>query len=404
MVMQLSDRAERLQPSATMAISQKARERKAAGHPVISLSAGEPDFDTPDHVKEAAKEAIDRGETKYTTVDGIPELKTAIIAKFERDQGFAATPEQIVVSPGGKAVLYNLFAAVLEPGKRVLIPAPYWVSYPDMVGLCGAEPVILATTQESAFKLSAEQLRAHIRAHGEPDWLVLNSPSNPTGAVYSRSELEALAEVLRDHRAINVVCDDIYEHLVYSEEGFLSLITVAPDLAERIVVMNGASKAYAMTGWRIGYCAAPRHVARAMAKIMGQTTSNACSISQWATHAALTGDHGFLAEWRTRYRKRRDTLMQAISDAPGLNAVTPDGAFYIFASCAEVLGKRYQGEGDRISDDMGFCAALLEHADVAVVPGTAFGAPDHFRMSYAASDTDVADAGERIKEFCSHLK
>ncbi len=379
-----------------MAITQRARELKAQGVAVVSLSAGEPDFDTPDHIKEAAIEAIRRGETKYTPVDGVPELKAAIQAKFRRDNGVEYEPAEIIACPGGKAVLYNVLTATVNPGDEVLIPTPYWVSYPAMVQLADGVPVIVETRADDGFKALAEQLEAASTARTR--WLILNSPSNPSGAGYTRDELLALAAWLRTRPDILVLSDDIYEHLVYDGFAFETMAAVAPDLKDRIVTMNGASKAYAMTGWRIGYCGAPETIARAAAKLMGQTTSNPCSIAQWATVAALNGAHDFLDDWRAAYKRRRDLVVQEIRKADGLAAETPVGAFYVFASCEALTGKRSKG-GALIDSDVAYCAALLDEAHVAAVPGEAFGAPGHFRISYATSDAALQTACQRIQEF-----
>ena len=387
----------RVQPSATIAVSQKARELKAAGRDVIGLGAGEPDFDTPEHVKEAAITAMRAGDTKYTNVDGTPALKEAIAAKFKRDNGLDYTPAQINVSPGGKPVLYNAFAATLDPGEEVVIPTPYWVSYPEMARLCGAEPVFAEAGVEDGFKLKPETLDAAITA--QTRWVILNSPSNPTGAAYTPDELKSLAEVLKRHPHVLVLTDDIYEHIVYDEFQFATIAQVAPELYERTLTMNGVSKAYAMTGWRIGYAGGPDWLIKAMAKVMSQTTSNPCSISQAASVAALNGDHNFLAGRNAAFKTRRDAMMAKIAAAPGLTAPVPEGAFYIFADCAGLIGGT-SGGGARLETDLDVCAALLEEEGVAVVPGTAFGAAPGFRLSYATDDAALEDAGRRILRFC----
>jgi len=387
----------RVQPSATIAVSQKARELKAAGRDVIGLGAGEPDFDTPDHVKEAAIAAIQAGDTKYTNVDGTPVLKEAISAKFKRDNALEYAPAQINVSPGGKPVLYNAFAATLDPGDEVVIPTPYWVSYPEMARLCGAQPVFAEAGVEDGFKLKPETLDQAITARTR--WVILNSPSKPTGAAYSPDELKALAAVLERHPHVLVLTDDIYEHIVYDGFQFATLAQVAPDLYDRTLTMNGVSKAYAMTGWRIGYAGGPEWLIKAMAKVMSQTTSNPCSISQAASVAALNGDHGFLAERNAAFKTRRDSMMTKIAAAPGLSAPAPEGAFYIFADCAGLIG-RTSGGGANLDSDLDICAALLEEEGVAVVPGTAFGAAPGFRLSYATDDAALEAAGQRIIRFC----
>ncbi len=387
----------RVQPSATIAVSQKARELKAAGRDVIGLGAGEPDFDTPEHVKEAAIAAMRAGDTKYTNVDGTPALKESIAAKFKRDNGLDYTPAQINVSPGGKPVLYNAFAATLDPGEEVVIPTPYWVSYPEMARLCGAEPVFAEAGVEDGFKLKPETLDAAITARTR--WVILNSPSNPTGAAYTPDELKSLAEVLKRHPHVLVLTDDIYEHIVYDEFQFATIAQVVPELYERTLTMNGVSKAYAMTGWRIGYAGGPDWLIKAMAKVMSQTTSNPCSISQAASVAALNGDHNFLAGRNAAFKTRRDAMMAKIAAAPGLTAPVPEGAFYIFADCAGLIGGT-SGGGARLETDLDVCAALLEEEGVAVVPGTAFGAAPGFRLSYATDDAALEDAGRRILRFC----
>ena len=387
----------RVQPSATIAVSQKARELKAAGRDVIGLGAGEPDFDTPEHVKEAAIAAMRAGDTKYTNVDGTPALKESIAAKFKRDNGLDYTPAQINVSPGGKPVLYNAFAATLDPGEEVVIPTPYWVSYPEMARLCGAEPVFAEAGVEDGFKLKPETLDAAITA--KTRWVILNSPSNPTGAAYTPDELKSLAEVLKRHPHVLVLTDDIYEHIVYDEFQFATIAQVVPELYERTLTMNGVSKAYAMTGWRIGYAGGPDWLIKAMAKVMSQTTSNPCSISQAASVAALNGDHNFLAGRNAAFKTRRDAMMAKIAAAPGLTAPVPEGAFYIFADCAGLIGGT-SGGGARLETDLDVCAALLEEEGVAVVPGTAFGAAPGFRLSYATDDAALEDAGRRILRFC----
>ena len=387
----------RVQPSATIAVSQKARELKAAGRDVIGLGAGEPDFDTPEHVKQAAIAAIEAGDTKYTAVDGTPALKEAVGAKFKRDNGLDYTAAQINVSPGGKPVLYNAFAATLDPGDEVVIPTPYWVSYPEMARLCGAEPVFAQAGVEDGFKLKPETLDRAITA--KTRWVIINSPSNPTGAAYTPDELKALADVIEQHPHVLVLTDDIYEHIVYDDFTFSTIAQVAPNLYERTLTMNGVSKAYAMTGWRIGYAGGPDWLIKAMAKVMSQTSSNPCSISQAAAVAALNGDHAFLAARNAAFKTRRDAMMEKIDAAPGLTAPVPEGAFYIFADCAGLIGKT-SACGAALETDLDVCAALLEEEGVAVVPGTAFGAAPGFRLSYATDDAALEEAGKRIVRFC----
>jgi aspartate aminotransferase len=376
-----------------MAITQKVRTLKAEGKDVIGLGAGEPDFDTPDHIKQAAVEAIKAGQTKYTNVDGIPELKQAICDKFARDNDLAYTPGQINVSPGGKPVIYNALVATLNPGDEVIIPTPCWVSYPDMVKLAGGVPVM--AKPGAGFKLEPETLDALI-TH-KTKWLILNSPSNPTGTAYTRADLLGLAEVLRKHPQVWILTDDIYEHLVYDRFEFTSMAYVAPDLWERTLTMNGVSKAYAMTGWRIGYAGAPRALIGAMAKVMGQTTSNPSSISQWAAVAALNGPHDFLAERNAIFKKRRDLVVERLNAIEGISCSTPDGAFYVFPDCTGLLGGKHK-------TDVDFANALIDDVHVGVVPGTAFQAPGHFRISYSVDTDDLMRACDRIAEFSQTLR
>ncbi|HAQ36167.1 MAG TPA: aspartate aminotransferase, partial [Alphaproteobacteria bacterium] len=351
MTIQQSDALKRVQPSATLAVTQKARELKAQGIDVISLGAGEPDFDTPDHIKDAAIDAIRAGKTKYTAVDGIPELKAAIAEKFKRENGLAYSLEQISVAPGGKPVIFNALTATLNPGDEVIIPAPYWVSYPDMVRLCGGEPVIARATLEDGFKLRPETLAAAITP--KTRWLIFNSPSNPTGAGYTRAEIQALADVLLDHPHVLVMTDDMYEHIAYDGFEFSTMAQVEPRLYERTLTTNGVSKAFAMTGWRIGYAGGPKPLIDAMRKVMSQTTSNACSISQWAAVAALNGPLDFLPQRNAAFKARRDRMLADIDAAPGLTAPVPEGAFYIFADCSGAIGKSTP-QGDRIETDTDF--------------------------------------------------
>lgn len=396
----LSEALARVKPSPTLAVTQKARELKAKGVDVISLGAGEPDFDTPDHVKAAAIDAIRRGETKYTNVDGIPELKAAVARKFRRDNGLAYRPADISVGPGGKAVIFNALMATLNPGDEVLIPAPYWVSYPDMTLLAGGRPVFAPTRAEDGFRLSADDLDRAITKRTR--WLILNSPSNPTGAAYSETELRALADVLLRHPHVMVLSDDMYEHIVYDGFRFSTIAAVEPKLFERTLTVNGASKAYAMTGWRIGYAGGPEKLIRAMEKVMSQTTSNPCSISQWAVVAGLDGDHGFLEERNRAFKVRRDRVVAMLNAAPGLSCATPEGAFYVYPSCAGVIGKRAPS-GRVIASDEDFAAELIAAEAVAVVFGSAFGLSPFFRISYAAAMDQLEEACRRIARFCSAL-
>ena len=388
-----------ISPSATLVISQKARELRAGGVDVIGLGAGEPDFDTPDHIKAAAKVSINAGHTKYTNVDGIPELKAAIATKFKRDNGLSYNPEQINVSPGGKAVIYNALLASINPGDEVVIPAPCWVSYPDMVRLVGGRPVIVNTKAADGFVLRPEDLQRAITP--KTKWLFLNSPSNPTGAAYSGDDLIALAEVLREHPHVMVLCDDIYEHLVYDDFEFATMAEAAPDLYDRVLTMNGVSKAYAMTGWRIGYAGGPKWLIKAMAKVMGQTTSNASSVSQWAAVAALNGPQDFMAARNAVFKERRDIVHAAINNIDGLECALPQGAFYVFPDCIALMGKTTKG-GAVLGSDIDVAAALLDEAHVAVVPGSAFAGAGHFRISYSADSKDLQQACARIADFCQN--
>jgi len=396
----LADSLARVKPSATIAVTQKARDLKVAGRDVISLGAGEPDFDTPDNIKQAAIDAIRRGETKYTPVPGIPELRQAIVQKFKRENGLDYTPDQIIVGTGGKQVLYNAFAATLNPGDEVLIPAPYWVSYPDMVLLNGGEPAFVETTLENGFKLTPADLGAALTP--KTKWLMFNSPSNPSGAAYSAAELRALADVLLDHPHVWVLTDDMYEHLLYTDEPFATLAQVEPALYERTLTMNGVSKAYAMTGWRIGYAGGPADLIKAMTKIQSQQTSGTCSIAQWAAVEALNGTQDFIAERASVFRQRRDLVVSMLNQATGLNCPTPEGAFYVYPSCAGMIGK-IAPTGRVIESDEDFVSELLEAEGVAVVHGSAFGLGPNFRISYATATDLLEDACSRIQRFCNSL-
>ena len=386
----LSNRIQRIGASATMTITQKAREMKRAGRDVISLSAGEPDFDTPNHICEAAISAMAQGQTRYTNVDGIPELKSAIIRKFKRDNHLDVEESQINISPGGKAVIFNALAVTLSAGDEVIIPAPCWVSYPAMVKLCDAKPVIIPCTKATGFKLSAEALEKHITP--QTKWVLLNSPSNPTGAAYSRDELDLLAQVLRQNPHVMVLSDDIYEHLIYDDFQFATLASIAPDIADRVLTMNGVSKAYAMTGWRIGYAAGPNWLIKSMSKYMGQTTSNPSSISQWAALAALDGSQGFLDNWRSTYQTRRNRLVDGLNSIKGMNCLIPPGAFYAFVDISALT-----------NNDAEFALQLLEHSGVATVPGSAFHSEGHIRLSYATSMVQIEAALDRINKFVKAL-
>ncbi len=396
----VSQALRRVKPSATMAASAKARALKAAGRDIIALSAGEPDFDTPGNIKDAAIRAIREGKTKYTDVDGIPELKDAICAKFKRENGLDYARAQINVSPGGKAVIFNAFMASLDPGDEVAIPAPYWVSYPDMALLCGGAPVFIETRIEDGFKMKPETLAKAISPRTK--WLLLNSPSNPSGAAYTADELKALAAVLLDFPHVHVLTDDIYEHLIYGDFEFSTIAQVEPRLYERTLTMNGVSKAYAMTGWRIGYAAGPEWLIKAMANVMGQTTSNPSSISQWAAVEALNGPQDFIPRHKTLFQERRDLVVSMLNQAQGLKCPTPEGAFYVYPSCAGLIGKKTQS-GVVIENDETFAATLLESEGVAVVQGAAFGLSPCFRISYATSNAQLEDACARIQRFCGGL-
>jgi aspartate aminotransferase len=384
-----------------MAVTQKAREMKAAGIDVIGLGAGEPDFDTPDHIKQAAVEAIARGQTNYTNVDGIPELKDAICAKFKRDNQLDYSPAQINVSPGGKPVLFNAFMATLNPGDEVIVPTPCWVSYPEMAKLAGGTPVLVNCTMENGFKISPHQLDAAITPRSR--WLVLNSPSNPTGAAYSADELRDLGQVLVDHPHVMILTDDIYEHLVYDGFEFATIAQVTPELYARTLTMNGVSKAYAMTGWRIGYAGGPEWLIKAMAKVMSQSTSNPTSISQWAAVAALNGSHDFISERNKAFKARRNFVVERLNEAKGLSCLMPDGAFYAYPDCSALLGKRTPS-GQKIETDIDFAAALLSESHVALVPGSAFHGSPNVRLSYATSLEILEKACERISTFCQTLR
>jgi aspartate aminotransferase len=391
----------RVKPSATMAADAKARELRAQGRNVISLAAGEPDFDTPDNIKDAAIKAIRDGKTKYTNVDGIPELKAAICAKFARENGLTYKPSQINVSPGGKPVIFNALMATLNPGDEVVIPAPYWVSYPDMVALAGGTPVPVMTTAENGFKLQAADLEAAITPRTR--WIILNSPSNPSGAAYTKAELRAVADVLLRHPQVWILTDDMYEHLVYGDFEFFTIAQVEPALYERTLTMNGVSKAYAMTGWRIGYAGGPEPLIKAMAKVESQTTSNPCSISQWAAVEALNGTQEFIKPNARKFEERRDLVVSMLNQANGIQCPTPEGAFYVYPSIAGLIGKT-SPSGAKIETDEDFAVELLEREGVALVFGGAFGLSPFFRISYATSNENLEEACRRIQRFCGELK
>ena len=396
----LADILARVKPSATIAVSQKARELKAKGMDVISLGAGEPDFDTPDNVKQAAKDAIDRGETNYTPVRGIPELLDAISKKFKRENGLNYAPDQIIAGTGGKQILFNAFMATLNPGDEVIIPRPYWVSYPEMVALCQGESVFLDTTIDTEFKVTPEALEAAITPRTK--WFMFNSPSNPSGAAYSRDELKALTDVLMRHDHVWVLTDDMYEHLVYGDFQFVTPAQVEPGLYERTLTMNGVSKAYAMTGWRLGYAGGPKELIKAMDMIQGQQTSGTSSITQWAAVEALNGPQDFVENNKAVFEERRDLVVSMLNQCAGIECPRPDGAFYVFPSCEGTIGKKTK-DGKTIETDEDFVTALLESEGVAVVHGSAFGLGPNFRISYAESNEKLEEACRRIQRFCGSL-
>lgn len=396
----LADRLSAIKPSPTIAVSTLARELKAAGRDVIGLGAGEPDFDTPDHIKQAAIEAIHAGQTKYTAVDGIPELKAAVVEKFKRENDLDYKPEEITVGCGGKQVIYNALMATLNPGDEVVIPAPYWVSYPDMTLLAGGTPVFVTCPENNGFKLRAEDLESTITDRTK--WLILNSPNNPTGAALSATELRAIADVLMRHPHVWVITDDIYEHLVYDDFQFNTIAQIEPGLKDRCLTMNGVAKAYAMTGWRIGYAGGPVELIKAMAKVQSQSTSNPCSISQAAAVVALNGRQDFMAERADVFKSRRDLVAGMLNKADGLRCHSPEGAFYVYPSCAGVIGKKTP-EGVLLNNSEDFSRYLLESEGVAAVHGTAFGLDPHFRISYATSTELLEEACNRIIRACDKL-
>jgi aspartate aminotransferase len=396
----LSATLNRVKPSPTIAVTTLAGELKAAGRDVIGLGAGEPDFPTPEHIREAGKRAIDEGKTRYTAVDGIPELKAAIVDKFARENGLSYTSDEISVGTGGKQVLYNALMATLNPGDEVIIPAPYWVSYPDMVRLAGGEPVIVEATLENGFRITPEQLEAAITP--KTKWLIFNSPSNPTGAGYSPEALTGLTDVLERHPHVWTMSDDMYEHIAFPGFEFRTPAQIAPALKDRTLTVNGVSKAYAMTGWRIGYAGGPSHLIAAMRKIQSQSTSNPCSVSQWAAVAALTGPQDYITESVKVFLRRRDLVVSMLNQAPGLTCPTPEGAFYVYPSIKGCIGKTSTG-GAKIDTDEDFSRALLEETGVAVVFGSAFGLSPAFRVSYATADETLKDACTRIQTFCAGL-
>ncbi|MCA1952396.1 MAG: pyridoxal phosphate-dependent aminotransferase [Hyphomicrobiales bacterium] len=396
----LADALSRIKPSATIAVTQMARDLKAKGKDVISLSVGEPDFDTPQNIKDAAIAAIQRGETKYTPVAGIVPLREAIAAKFRRENGLDYKPSQTIVGTGGKQVLFNAFMATLNPGDEVVIPAPYWVSYPEMILLCGGTPVYVETTIENNFKLTPEQLDRAITPRTK--WFMFNSPSNPSGAAYSRSELKALTDVLMKHKHVWILTDDMYEHLVFGDFVYTTPAQVEPGLYERTLTMNGVSKAYAMTGWRIGYAAGPEPLIKAMDMIQGQQTSGACSIAQWAAVEALNGPQDFIPRSKKAFEERRDLVVAMLNQANGIKCPKPEGAFYVYPSCAGLIGKKAPS-GKIIANDEDFVMELLATEGVATVHGSSFGLGPNFRVSYATSNDKLEEACRRIQRFCAQI-
>ncbi len=395
----ISDSLKRIKPSPTIAVSTKARELKAAGKDVIGLGAGEPDFDTPQNIKEAAIKAIKDGDTKYTAVDGTPALKKAIIEKFKRENNLDYLGDQITVGAGGKHVIYNAMMATLNEGDEVIIPAPYWVSYPDIVLLTGAKPVIIKCSEDQGFKLKPKDLENTIT--NKTKWLILNSPSNPTGASYSENEIRNLAEVLKKNSNVHILSDDIYEHVSYEGFKFFTIAQI-PELKERVLTMNGVSKSYAMTGWRIGYAAGPKEIIKAIAKIQSQSTSNPSSVSQAAAVEALSGKQDFISERSKAFQERRDFVVSELNKINGINCLKPEGAFYVFPSCKGLIGKKDKN-GKKLENDTNFVQSLLENNNVAVVQGSAFGLEGFFRISYATSMENLEKAMSRIKEFCQSL-
>ena len=396
----ISDSLKRIKPSPTIAVTQKAKELKAAGKDVIGLGAGEPDFDTPDNIKKAAIDAIQSGDTKYTAVDGTKDLKEAIVKKFKRENNLNYTIDQITVGAGGKHVIYNLMMATLNKGDEVIIPAPYWVSYPDIVLLAGANPIVIECSEEQCFKLSAKDLEAKITNNTK--WLILNSPSNPTGACYSEQEIKNLSQVLKRNPHVNILSDDIYEHITYDNFKFFTIAQI-PEIKNKVITMNGVSKSYAMTGWRIGYAAGDKDIIKAIAKIQSQSTTNPSSISQAAAVEALNGNQDFIPVRAKAFQERRDFVVNSLNAIEGISCLKPQGAFYVFPNCKGLIGKKDKS-GKKITNDTEFVQSLLENNDVAVVQGSAFGLEGFFRISYATSMEKLEIAMKRIKSFCESLK
>jgi len=400
-VVELSHSIKRIKPSATMAVTQKARELKAAGKDIIGLGAGEPDFDTPENIKKAAIQAINDGDTKYTPVDGTPELKKAIKAKFKRENNLDYELDEISVGTGGKQIIFNAFAVSLNDSDEVIIPAPYWVTYPDVVNYFNGKPIFVQCGEESGFKITPQQLENTINQSTK--WFILNSPSNPTGSCYTKNELLELANVLKKYPHVNIMTDDLYEHLIYDDNEFHTFASIAPELKERILTLNGVSKAYAMTGWRIGYAGGNASLIKAMGKLQSQSTSNPTSISQAAAVEALNGDNSFIAERAKVFKGRRDFLINEFTSMNGITCRVPEGAFYVFPSCKGVIGK-VDESNNKITNDEEFTTSLLEHAGVAVVQGSAFGLEGYFRISYATSDENLKNACVRMKDFLNKLR
>ena len=400
-MVELSHSIKRIKPSATMAVTQKARELKAAGKDIIGLGAGEPDFDTPENIKKAAIQAINDGDTKYTPVDGTPELKKAIKAKFKRENNLDYELDEISVGTGGKQIIFNAFAVSLNESDEVIIPAPYWVTYPDVVNYFNGKPIFVQCGEESGFKITPQQLENTINQSTK--WFILNSPSNPTGSCYTKNELLELANVLKKYPHVNIMTDDLYEHLIYDDNEFHTFASIAPELKERILTLNGVSKAYAMTGWRIGYAGGNASLIKAMGKLQSQSTSNPTSISQAAAVEALNGDNSFIAERAKVFKGRRDFLINEFTSMNGITCRVPEGAFYVFPSCKGVIGK-VDESNNKITNDEEFTTSLLEHAGVAVVQGSAFGLEGYFRISYATSDENLKNACVRMREFLSKLR
>ena len=395
----VSNSLKRIKPSPTLAVTQKARELKAAGKDVIGLGAGEPDFDTPENIKQAAIDAINRGETKYTAVDGTPKLKVAIVEKFKRENKLNYETKQISVGAGGKQIIYNAMMATVNPGDEVIIPAPYWVSYPDIVLLAGGNPIIIKCSENENFKITPEKLKNSITSNTK--WLILNSPSNPTGSCYSENEIKSLAKILIENKQVHILSDDIYEHITYGKFNFFTIAQIN-ELKDRTLTMNGVSKSYAMTGWRIGYGAGPVEIIKAMAKIQSQSTTNPSSISQAAAVEALNGPQNFIMERSKEFQKRRDFVVKSLNEIKDLSCINPDGAFYVFPNCSKYLNKKDK-KGRSLKTDTDFVESLLENNGVAVVQGSAFGLEGYFRISYATSIQNLKKALKRISEFCNSL-